>query len=259
MAIDPFKARVIALALQTAAANGYALAGGNALGAHGLLSRPTQDVALITPAAGRTGHVVDEVRAALSGDRYAVQIVRTAADGDLAELQVSRDGQSTNSTWRAHDAVRLEVGPVLHLDDAAGSKTTALLGPALPRDFVDIAAALDRYSRRELLELAFTRDRGLRPADAALAAQWLDRLDDDLFAPYQLTGEDVADIRARFASWPRDAASDHEAQAAHAAAYRPPPIAAERAAACSPPPSRTRSVDPPSPHAEPPAQQPPTH
>ena len=222
MTIEAFKVRVIELALGTAASHGFALAGGNALAAHGLLSRPTQDIDLFTPTPGGTGQVVDAVRAVLTADGYTVRLVRASVDGDFAELQVSRAGQSTQldlgRDWRAHEAVRLDVGPVLHLDDAVGAKTTALLGRALPRDFIDIAAALDRYSRRQLLELAFIRDPGLRPTDAALAVQWLDRLEDDQFRPYRLSDRDVAALRARFASWPRDPADDNDAWAAHAAA-----------------------------------------
>lgn len=142
-----------------------------------------------------------------------------------------------------------------------GAKTTALLGRALPRDFIDVAAALDRYSRRQLLELAFTRDRGLRPADAALAVQWLDRLDDDQFTPYRLSEDDIGALRARFASWPRDAASDHDAQAAHSAAHAPPPTAAHRAAAGFPTAFDDALQQPPPPPAslpEPPGRQPPT-
>ena len=251
--------------MRAAATRGFALAGGNALAAHGLLTRPTQDIDLFTPVAGGTGQVIDAVRAALVVEGYAVQVVRAADDGDFAELHVSRDGQSTQldlgRDWRGHDAVPLDVGPVLHLDDAVGSKTTALLGRALPRDFIDIAAALDRYSRRDLLELAFTRDRGLRVADAALAAQQLDRLDDDQFAPYLLTDADVTALRERFAAWPRDTASDDEGHAAHEAAHRPPPSAAERAAAGFPTPiadalqqtTPTRASPP-----APPSQQPST-
>lgn len=75
MTIEAFKVRVIELELGTAATYGFALAGGNALAAHGLLSRPTQDIDLFTPTAGGTGQVVDAVRAALTADGYTVQLV----------------------------------------------------------------------------------------------------------------------------------------------------------------------------------------
>ena len=137
-------------------------------------------------------------RQALNGDGFQVRLLRATQDGDFAELQVSRHGQTTQldlgRDWRAHEAVTLDVGPVLHLDDTVGSKTTALLGRALPRDYIDVAAALSRYPRRQLLELAFHRDRGLRVVDVALAAQRLDRLDDALFLPYLPHLNEVAEL-----------------------------------------------------------------
>ena len=75
------------------------------------------------------------------------------------------------------------------------------------------------------------RDRDLRAADAALAAQQLDRLHDEQFAPDQLTADEVIARRERLSSWPRAGASDHEAHAAHEAVHRPPSGAAELAAA----------------------------
>lgn len=56
--------------------------------------------------------------------------------------------------------------------------------------------------------------------DVALAAQRLDRLDDELFLPYLPHLNEVADLRAKFADWPRNPAHDEMAQAAHAAAHR---------------------------------------
>lgn len=55
MAVDPFKADVIKLALRAAAAHGFALAGGNALAAHGLLSRPTRDMTCSPPSPAAPG------------------------------------------------------------------------------------------------------------------------------------------------------------------------------------------------------------
>lgn len=118
---------------------------------------------LFTPQAGGPGRVIEAIQTAQTGDGFQVRLLRATQDGDFAELQVSRHGQITQldlgRDWRAHQAVTLDIGPVLHLDDAVGSKTTALLGRALPRDYIDIAAALSRYPRRQLLELAFDRDR----------------------------------------------------------------------------------------------------
>lgn len=221
MGIEPFKARVVELALAAAADQGFALAGGNALIAHGLLNRRTDDVDLFSPVPGGVGQVLNAVCSALRADGFEVEVLRAPGDhGDnFAELAIRRGGQSTQmdlgQDWRARETVTLAVGPVLHLDDAVGSKMTALLGRALPRDFVDIAAALNRYSRKQLLELAFDRDRGLRVLDVALATQRLDRLENDQFERYALTANDIARLRDQFADWPRDAADDQLARAAY--------------------------------------------
>ena len=48
MPLDELHQQVAAIALQAAAEHGFALGGGNALIAHGLITRPTQDVDLFT-------------------------------------------------------------------------------------------------------------------------------------------------------------------------------------------------------------------
>jgi hypothetical protein len=225
--VEPFQARVAQLALDAAAVHGFALAGGNALAAHGLLSRPTDDVDLFTPLPGGPGRVVEEVEAALIADGFDVQVVRSPADhgGEFAQLQVSREGRTTQldlgRDWRAQDAVTLEIGPVLHLEDAVGSKFSALLGRGLPRDYIDVAASLSRFSRSRLLELAFERDPGLRVDDVALAMMRLDRLGNESFQPYGLGPEDVTALRQRFYDWPRESAVDEEALAAHQRHHQP--------------------------------------
>jgi hypothetical protein len=56
-----------------------------------------------------------------------------------------------------------------------GSKVTAMVGRGLPRNFIDVAGALARYSREELMALAFVRDPGLRVIDftAARPRRWM--------------------------------------------------------------------------------------
>ena len=56
----------------------------------------------------------------------------------------------------------LDIGPVLHPDDAVANKMGALYGRALARDFLDIDATITsgRYSHKRLLELASESDAG---------------------------------------------------------------------------------------------------
>ena len=71
------------------------------------------------------------------------------------------------------------------------------------RDYIDVAAALGRYSLAELLDLARRHDPGQEPDDIDAVGHYLDRLNDDRFARYGLDGARVAALRAALAVWPR--------------------------------------------------------
>jgi hypothetical protein len=113
----------------------------------------TAHVDLFSPEPGRPGAVAEDVRRALETAGYRVEVTRRPedSDGEFAQLAVSRGEQSMlldlARDWRQQPPVHLDIGPVLHLDDAVGSKVTAMVGRGLPRDFIDVAAALDHYNR----------------------------------------------------------------------------------------------------------------
>lgn len=56
--MDPFQQRVARIGLEVAAQFGFALPGGNAVQAHGLNQRPTEDVDLFTVEDGGPARVV---------------------------------------------------------------------------------------------------------------------------------------------------------------------------------------------------------
>ena len=115
-----------------------------------------------------------------------------------------------------------------------------MIGRGLPRDYIDVAAALRRYDRNELLRLAFHRDPGLRIADVAHCMQLLDRLPAAPFADYGLTDDDVRQVRRSFQDWPRDHEQDHNGRRVHAHAHQQDATStASRAAASRP--IRTRA------------------
>lgn len=180
MGIDAFQQEVARIAL-AAAGHGFALAGGNALIAHGIVERLTHDLDLFTSEPGGAGVVVQAVREALEAAGYRVEVLRPPErhGGQFAQMTVSRGDQSVGldlaGDWRQHAPVTLEVGPVLHLEDAVGSKVTAMVGRGLPRDFVDVAAALGHYRREDLMRMAFARDPGLRSSTSATpSGAWTD-------------------------------------------------------------------------------------
>lgn len=67
--------------------------------------------------------------------------------------------------WRAHAPVLLDVGPVLHPDDAVAGKMDALFNRWAPRDFLDVDSILNsgRYTRQELMAVAGEHNPGFSP------------------------------------------------------------------------------------------------
>jgi len=184
VAVDPARNDLTAAILRAAAGHDFALAGGYALNVRGIVDRPTEDLDVFTNRAHAPADALPAITAALRDAGYTVEITRPPApDGDFARFTATRDGNAVivdlARDWRAYPATPVpDLGPVLTSEDLIASKTAALVARALPRDFVDIAAALTTHTREQLLHAAFTRDPGLRVEDFTTAAAVLDTLDE---------------------------------------------------------------------------------
>ena len=217
MPINELHRRVATVALRVATRYGFALGGGNALIAHGLITRPTMDVDLFTNEETGVEAAAGSVEAALREagfeadreDKVAeLSDMFEGADEGLAEWTVTaHDGQRMMLQMayfdRTAQPVTMDVGPVLSLEDVVGGKVCALAGRAEPRDYIDTAAALKLYSVDDAIGLARRLDPGLDDRDFADAARRLDRWGDAIFAAFGLSAADVAALRAAFRDWPR--------------------------------------------------------
>jgi hypothetical protein len=217
MPIDELQREVATIALRTAARHGFALAGGNALIAHGIIDRPTDDVDLFSDQETAVAAAADAVEGALRAAGFEAER-RDQAGGledifygmgeGLAEWIITAPGgQQTMLQMAYFDRTRgpvtMDVGPVLDLEDLAGSKVCALASRVEPRDYVDTAAALQHYTPDQLISFARRLDPGLEDRDFSDAGTQLDRMPDGLFTRYGLTPADVARLREQFAVWPR--------------------------------------------------------
>ena len=230
MPLSPLHHHVASIALGAAAGHGFALGGGNALLAHGVITRPTQDVDLFTDREHGVEAAAEAVEAALRDAGFEAE--RQDQDADLADIfpgmgeglaewiVAAPDGQELTLQLayfdRARDPVQMEVGPVLDIEDVAGGKACALASRVEPRDYADTARMLERFGPAELISFARRLDPGLTARDFADAGRQIDLIDDEAFARYGLTTRDVAIMRERFAAWPRTAeAAAAEPQAGH--------------------------------------------
>jgi hypothetical protein len=210
--MDPFHERLARVALEAGAKYGFVLAGGYAVQAHGLVERESKDVDIFTTTRAAADfiaavdHVVSTPRAdglrvtnQRTTEAFARLVVTDPAAGNSAVMELAVD-------WRANEPVRLDIGPVLHPDDAVASKMSALFGRAMARDFIDIDAVIasGRYGRPDLLRLSEERDSGFSIVTFADALGAMRRLDDAEFAAYGLSPTEIAAMRQRFAEWRED-------------------------------------------------------
>ena len=209
--------KVAAIALRAAARHGFALGGGNALMAYGVVDRFTADVDLFTDEEAGVVAAADTVEAALRGAGFEADrqdktggltdIFEGMGDGLAEWIITAPAGEQMMLQMayfdRSRGPVIMDVGPVLDLEDVIGGKVCALASRAYDRDYVDTAAALARFSVDQVIGFARRLDPGLEDRDFADAGRRLDRMDDGAFTRFGLGPRDVAVLRERFAAWPR--------------------------------------------------------
>jgi hypothetical protein len=211
--------RLAEIGLRAAGRYGFALAGGYAVQAHGILDRPSEDVDLFTAWERRDDFVVavDAVVDAYRVDGYAVEI--TQRFETFARLSVTDPATPTRpykvelaANWRARPPVTMDIGPVLHVDDVVTGKMSALFTRAEPRDFLDVDAALatGRYTRERLLELAEQADAGFDRRLLADLFAMLQRYPDRRFAAYGADPAHISAMRERFTRWREELLADEK-------------------------------------------------
>lgn len=212
--MDAFQERLARIGLNASGQFGFALAGGYAVQAAGLLQRPSEDIDLFTAWERRhefeqaVAAIIDAYRAdglVVDAERRHDTFTRlTVTDGELtAKVELGVD-------LRANEPVLISVGPVLHPDDAVSNKMGALYDRAFARDFIDVDAAIQsgRYDRGSLLALAERADITFDRTTFADALAQAQLLDDDDFAQYGIAGDNLLRLREGFATWRTDLLND---------------------------------------------------
>ena len=217
MPVSKFHGQVATIALRAAAPHGFALGGGNALIAHGVIDRFTQDVDVFSDEEGGVEAAANAVEAALRVAGFGTErrdktgglpdIFYGMSEGLAEWIVTAPSGEQMLLQMAYFDRARMpvimDIGPVLDLEDVVGGKVCALVSRVEPRDYVDTAAAMDHYSVKQMIGFARRLDPGLTDRDFADAVQRLDQWGDGVFAPFGLGPKDVAVLRERFAGWPR--------------------------------------------------------
>lgn len=186
------------------------ITGGYAVQAHELVDRPSRDIDVATDSDIPMEDIAAAVVAGLTARGWDICIIgidpRSArmmatdpATREQCELDILREVFSQPPTVTPY-------GPVLALYDVIGTKVRALAGRGLPRDLIDIHAASQLCSNTELESLgrrhAWDEQFSLSELRARLdGAEWYD---DQAFAEYGLSAEEINDLRMWAQAWADD-------------------------------------------------------
>lgn len=212
LTVDDLQERLVRLGLSSLADLGFALAGGYALEAHGLVDRLSEDVDLFTDRWDPQdfARAVETLCAAYTRAGLEVTVTRQAET--FARLQVTDPGSRKEGSVdlaadvRNHPTIRLSGRPVLAEDDAVANKTAAVFSRGEVRDYLDLTGILasGRYSREELMTLAADADAGFDRAIFAQALAGVDRFPDEEFVRYGIDAGQIATTRAAMRAWSQD-------------------------------------------------------
>lgn len=168
------------IALEVLAADGFLLAGGQALIEHGITERPSDDIDLFalhrrhTPATFAAS--VQKMTAALETAGYTVEITRQYKE--FASVTVAHGEEAVvidlGLDWWENSPAIIDVGPILSLKDSVASKLLAVYSRGYARDYVDAYSIItsQRFTHEQLITLCQRRDPTLDlPAFAAAIAR----------------------------------------------------------------------------------------
>lgn len=181
---------------------GFLLAGGAALIASGVVERDTDDLDFFAP---RRGTDVPATKTAfldlceqrgwsneIAIDSHEFVRMVVAADGEKLAVDFGVDSDPLLPPTTTF------LGPTISVEESAGRKTLALFGRWMPRDFVDVYALADRFTKEDLVRLAEDRDLGF---DRGFFSQALDQVTTIKPERFAIAGERVPEMTSFFTEW----------------------------------------------------------
>jgi hypothetical protein len=201
--LTDFQLEVARLFFSLPASKGFLLAGGAALLAQHLTTRPTEDLDFLTaPERGHVPAARDALEVAARERGWRTERIH---DSDTFCRLVIRSGNAEVLTDLAVDAPPdfppslTTAGPTLAPEELAGHKLLALYDRAAARDFVDVYLLVLHFGQDVLLARATQIDAGFDTKVLADMIATLDRFtDDEIPVPVGLS---VSEVRAFYTAW----------------------------------------------------------
>ncbi|MEV7343054.1 nucleotidyl transferase AbiEii/AbiGii toxin family protein [Streptomyces sp. NPDC093544] len=208
MRLPELHRRLLRDALSAGDAYDLALAGGYAVQAHGLVSRPSQDLDFATQHPASLVDIALRLAEGLRDKGWAVSVVDTRplkarllvtdpSSREACEVDLLKEALSQRP-------VSMDVGPVVALEDLVSMKVRALGDRGLPRDVIDVRAACQYYSVAELEQLGFRGDAEFDLGELRDRLESVVWVSDEEFAAYGLAPEEITELRHWAQEWESD-------------------------------------------------------
>jgi hypothetical protein len=201
--LPAFQLEVARLFFALPASRGFLLAGGAALLAQHLTTRPTEDLDFFTaPERGHVPAARDALEDAVrqrgwtaerihDSDTFCRMVIRSLDAGVLIDLAVNAPPDLPASATTA--------GPTLAPEELAGHKLLALFDRAAARDFADVYVLVRRFGKDVMLARATQIDAGFDTKVLADMIATLSRFtDNEIPVPEDSS---AAELRAFYAAW----------------------------------------------------------
>ncbi len=204
--LTPLQRRAARILFGLPDSDGFALAGGSALAALGVVDRLTRDLDAFIAAEpdnppGDVRPLAASFTAALAAERWTVALVRdhvtfarllATLDGETIEVDLAVDSPPLFPLQQV-DGI-----PALTAEDLAARKILAILDRTEGRDFTDLWALSTRLGRSDCIAWAQQLDSGVSAHGVADAFARLERLGDD---ELPCDEADRGPVRRWFAEW----------------------------------------------------------
>ncbi|MEV0800619.1 nucleotidyl transferase AbiEii/AbiGii toxin family protein [Kribbella sp. NPDC050281] len=202
--LTAFQIEVAQMFFSLPASSGFLLAGGAALAAQQLTSRPTRDLDFFTgPDRGDVPTARDAFEVAAAARGWSVRRVRDSETFCRIVVFGSEDllvDLAMDSAPSRPSTVSI-AGPTFGLEELAGRKVIALFDRAEARDFADVYVLAQRYDKSDLLAWAAEVDAGFSAQVFAEMTGAVARFTD---SELPCAAEDVEPLREFFAEWAVD-------------------------------------------------------
>jgi hypothetical protein len=187
----------------------FAIAGGVAVRLNGYVERPTEDLDLFTNQANvAIDRATQQAVEVLLAHGYLVDVDRDASNPDFGRIRATTPSGlqlkvELGRDWREHPTRGTLWGPVLHPQDSATSKCSALWARREVRDAIDVGAmiASGDFTPDALEVLLREQDEGFALETFLPALETASGYSDAEFSTYEISPEGADAYRAIFAAW----------------------------------------------------------